>query len=238
MSERTYCVYKHTNTVNGKVYIGITSKRPEARWESGNGYRHNAYFNNAIEKHGWDVFSHEILYNGLTEEDALNIERKLIFEYDSTNREYGYNIELGGRKRGAFSEETLEKMRQRMLGENNHNYGKHLSKETRRKLSECNAGEKHPKWGTHHSEETRKKIGDTNRGEKHYLYGKQHSDSTKAKMRESSRKRKQVLCVETGVVYPSTREASRQTGVNVSGICLAIKGERLKTSGGYHWQYI
>jgi group I intron endonuclease len=129
-------------------------------------------------------------------------------------------------------------MRQRMLGANNHNYGKHLSEEARRKLSECNTGEKHPKWGTHHSEETRKKIGETNRGEKHYLYGKQHSDSTKKKMREASPKRQPVLCVETGVVYPSAREASRQTGVNIAGICLAIKGERLKTSGGYHWEYV
>ena len=129
-------------------------------------------------------------------------------------------------------------MRQRMLGENNHNYGKHLSEETRRKLSECNTGERHPKWGTHHSEETRKKIGDTNRGEKHYLYGKHPSDSTRQKMRECAPNCKRVLCVETGIVYPSAREASRQTGVNVAGICLAIKGERLKTSGGCHWQYI
>ena len=238
MSERTYCVYKHTNTANGKVYIGITSKKPEARWEGGNGYRHNAYLNSAIEKYGWDAFSHEILYNGLTEDEALAIERNLISEYGSANREYGYNIELGGRKRGAFSEETLEKLRQRMLGENNHNYGKPLSEETRRKLSECNTGERHPKWGTHHSEETRKKIGDTNRGEKHYLYGKQHSESTRQKMRECAPKCKRVLCVETGIVYPSVREASRQTGVNVAGICLAIKGERLKTSGGCHWKYI
>lgn len=238
MSEKRWCVYKHTNTANGKVYIGITSKKPQARWEDGRGYRHNVYFNNAIEKYGWDVFAHEVLYSGLTEDEALDAERKLIFEYDSANREHGYNIESGGRKRGATSKETIEKLRRRMLGEKNHNYGKHLSEETRRKLSECNAGENHPKWGTHHSEETKKKIGDTNRGEKHYLYGKHHPDSTKEKMRAAAPSRKSVLCVETGVVYPSAREASRQTGVNVAGICLAIKGERLKTSGGCHWQYI
>jgi group I intron endonuclease len=238
MAEKTYCVYKHTNKINGKVYIGITRKKPLARWEYGNGYRHNAHFSSAIEKYGWDAFSHEILYSGLTEDEALDIERNLISKYNSANREFGYNIELGGRKRGATSEETLEKLRQRMLGANNHNYGKHLSEETRRKLSECNTGEKHPKWGTHHSEETRKKIGETNRGEKHYLYGKHHLEGTKKKMRESSPKNRTVLCVETGVVYPSAREASRQTGVNIAGICLAIKGERIKTSGGYHWQYI
>lgn len=238
VTANTWCVYKHTNIENGKCYIGITCKPPEQRWEGGNGYRHNAYMTNAIEKYGWDAFMHEILYRDLSQDQALELERELIAEYRSADRRYGYNIESGGRKKGAYAPETLEKMRQRMLGANNHNYGKHLSEETRRKLSECNQGEKHPKYGTHQSEETRKKIGDSNRGEKHYLYGKHPSEDTIHKMRTSSEKNKAILCVETGMVYSSAREASRQTGVNISGICLAAKGERLKTSGGFHWKYI
>lgn len=238
MLEKTWCVYKHTNKTNGKVYIGITSKKPEQRWEGGIGYRHNEHMTNAIQKYGWDGFSHEVLLVGLSEDEALDMERKLISEYQSADRRYGYNIEAGGVKRGAYSPETLEKMRQRMLGDKNPNYGKHLSDETRRKLSECNRGERHPKWGTHHSEETRKKIGDKSRGERHYLYGGHPTDATIEKMRRNSPKCKQVLCVETGVVYRSVREASRATNINVSGICLSIKGERVKTAGGYHWQFV
>lgn len=238
MEEKKWCVYKHTNTLNGKVYIGITSKNPLSRWEYGRGYRHNAHMDSAIKKHGWDSFSHEILYEDLSQDEALKIERELIAEYNSSDRRYGYNIEAGGVKKGAYSEETLEKMRQRMLGANNHNYGKHLSEETRRKLSECNQGAKHPKYGTHHSEETKRKIGEAIGGENHYLYGKNASDETKEKMRSSSPNNRQILCVETGVVYRSAREASRATGINISGICLAAKGERLKTSGGFHWEYM
>lgn len=238
MIEKKWCVYKHTNKENGKVYIGITSKNPLSRWEYGRGYRHNIYMDNAIKKYGWDAFSHEIIFKDLSQDEALGIERRLIAEHQSADRRYGYNIEAGGVKKGAYSEETLEKMRHRMLGANNHNYGKHLSEETRRKLSECNQGEKHPKYGSHHSEETRRKIGDAIGGDKHYLYGKSPSEETKEKMRISSPKSKQIMCVETGEIYRSAREASREKGINISGISLAAKGERLKTSGGYHWKYI
>lgn len=43
-----------------------------------------------------------------------------------------------------------------------------------------------------------------------------------------------AVCLETGVVYPSTKEASRQTGIDYSSICKCLKG-KYKTVGGYHW---
>ena len=47
--------------------------------------------------------------------------------------------------------------------------------------------------------------------------------------------RKPVLCVETGIVYPSANEAERQTGAGNSHIAQCLRGKR-KTAGGYHWQ--
>lgn len=49
-------------------------------------------------------------------------------------------------------------------------------------------------------------------------------------------KEKPVLCVETGVVYRSACEASRQTGAPHGNISTCCRGKR-KTTGGYHWQY-
>lgn len=230
-------MYKHTNKVNGKVYIGITSQNPVSRWASGRGYPNNAYFRSAIEKYGWDGFDHEVLYDGLTKGAASQLERELIALYRSSDRNFGYNIELGGYGREAVSDETREKLRQAMLGEKNPNYGKHLSTETRQKLSECNRGEKHPKYGTHHSAETREKLREQKLGERNPSYGKRASAETIERKREGAKRRK-ILCVETDILYRSVREASRQTGINIAGICLAAKGERLKTSGGYHWKYM
>lgn len=112
--EKTYCVYKHTNKFNGKVYIGITSQRPEKRWKNGYGYEGNEYFYRAIQKYGWNEgFEHEVIVDGLTKESACSIEIELIKAYDSTNSDKGYNFSSGGDCGNAGcsrSEEWVDKM--------------------------------------------------------------------------------------------------------------------------------
>ena len=96
LSANHYIVYKHT-APNDKVYIGITGFDPEYRWlNNGRGYKHQSTFFNAIIKYGWINFKHEILFEGLTEEEALDKEEELIQQYKSYDRRYGYNISLRG----------------------------------------------------------------------------------------------------------------------------------------------
>ena len=90
-----YTVYKHT-APNGKVYIGITKINPLRRWRNGYGYKGQEYFYRAILKYGWDNFKHEILYTGLTKEQAQAKEIELIELYKATDSDYGYNIHKGG----------------------------------------------------------------------------------------------------------------------------------------------
>jgi hypothetical protein len=93
-----YCVYKHTNILNGKVYIGITCQDPKKRWGSGYGYYKNEYFWRSIQKYGWNEgFTHEILFEELTYEEACQIEIELISKYNSTNPNCGYNHHQGGK---------------------------------------------------------------------------------------------------------------------------------------------
>lgn len=105
---KTWIVYKHTSPSN-KVYIGITSKSPTDRWASGFGYEHQVYFFRAIVKYGWINFKHEILFEGLTKEEAEKKEIELIEQYNSTDLNYGYNIDLGGDLH-RLSAETRQKM--------------------------------------------------------------------------------------------------------------------------------
>lgn len=138
---KNYKVYKHT-APNGKVYIGITSKKPEYRWNYGKGYEHNKYFHNAINKYGWDNIKHEILYDGLEETQAKLMEISLIHYYRSNNSNFGYNLTAGG---------------DGVLGHS-------PNKETRKKLSDSHKGKKLTKEHRIHLSEARKGkiIGNTN----------------------------------------------------------------------------
>jgi group I intron endonuclease len=114
-------VYQHINKKNGKRYIGLTAD-VTVRWR-GNGkeYKGCPRFMGAIRKYGWDGFEHEILEDGLTAEEAMDLERYYIELYKTQKRKYGYNIMPGGDARPSMlgkhhTEEAKAKIRKKMMG--------------------------------------------------------------------------------------------------------------------------
>ena len=93
--EKKYTVYMHTSP-SGKVYVGVTCVKPETRWRNGHGYFNNEHFKKAILRYGWKNFKHEILYEGLSRDEAYQKEIELIQKYNSTDQEHGYNHHKGG----------------------------------------------------------------------------------------------------------------------------------------------
>jgi hypothetical protein len=95
-----WCIYKHTNKVNGRVYIGQTCQTPERRWQNGDGYQLQEVFYRAIQKYGWDSFTHEVIEDGIeTAESADERERYYINLYHSCIHDplcNGYNMTYGG----------------------------------------------------------------------------------------------------------------------------------------------
>ena len=65
-----WTVYIHTNLINGKKYVGITSNPVKKRWRNGYGYSENLPIGRAIRKYGWENFDHEIIADNLDEDDA------------------------------------------------------------------------------------------------------------------------------------------------------------------------
>lgn len=123
---RIYTIYKTTNDINGKCYIGFDSEWPnrriahnsQAHRESSNAY--HSYFHNAIRKYGRESFGWEILYQSTDKFHTLRVmEPHFIKEYNSYGKD-GYNLTYGGDGRlGGFgslglrhSEESKQRIAQ------------------------------------------------------------------------------------------------------------------------------
>lgn len=175
----TYTVYKHTGPT-GKVYIGVTCLPLAKRWGlAGQGYKRNPRFWADILRLGWDAFTHEILAEGLTKQEADRQEVALIAQYDSTNPTKGYNLDNGGDTGRKHSDETRRK-----IGEANR--ARVWTPEARAKVGASSSG-RIP------TEETRLKMSEAHRGPKNHNYGKQFSEETRAKLRAAWQRRKGVI---------------------------------------------
>lgn len=140
--ENKYCVYKITNIVNEKVYIGLT-KDLKARWSNqGKSYKpknnNSSRFYNAIKKYGWDSFKKEVLFDSLSREEAGKKEIELIEKYKARSSEFGYNIAEGG-----FGGRVYLKHPKGMLGKTH-------TKEWKENHSKSMKGENNPFYGKKH----------------------------------------------------------------------------------------
>lgn len=91
---KSWTVYKHISP-SGKVYVGISSN-VKNRW-AGNGYYYQlseTIFSRAIKKYGWNNFQHIIIKEGLSKDEACNMEKELIAYYKA--KHISYNITDGG----------------------------------------------------------------------------------------------------------------------------------------------
>ena len=115
-----YIVYRYTNTVNGKMYVGITKQGSiSKRFNNGHGYYNRCpHLGTAIKKYGWDAFEKEIVAYGLTVEEAESLEIDLIARYDLTNPSKGYNIKTGGHLGKGMSAEGRASMHEQNCGLN------------------------------------------------------------------------------------------------------------------------
>jgi len=151
-----YIIYKITNKVNNKIYIGV----------HGTNDLHDSYMGSgislkrAIKKYGKEHFIKEILHIFESIDEAYKLEETLVND-EFIARKDTYNMKLGG-NRGP-----------RNSGVDNPMYGRKHSVETRAKNSLARigqfAGEKHPLYNKGHSDESKAKMSASRKGKKHAL---------------------------------------------------------------------
>lgn len=217
---RIFYVYVHTLKQDGRKYFGITCQKPETRWKNGNGYKGSTHIYNAIQKYGWEAFTHEILHKCDTLQEAYNYEVFYIAKYHTQDENFGFNCQSGGPnpKRHWKSNERQSKTRKGMKIT-----GKALEHIQEAAKRRDNSVFSHPR-----SEETKRKISESHKG---------IPCSEKAKIQSRKKFSIPVLCVELNKKFSSMTDAADYFGLRKCTISAVING-RNKTAGGYHWKAI
>lgn len=179
-------IYKITNQLNDKVYIGQTIRSFKTRI-----YAHKKQaierrlpIQRAIYKYGFENFKFEILCECINQNDLDNMEIFYIWAHGSTNPELGYNLENGGNKSSKITDEIRHRM---SLAQKKRYQNPEMREQTsnaaKKRFNNPNEREKlrQANLGKILSEETKQKIRDN-----HFDWtGKKHTKESKEKMKQS-----------------------------------------------------
>lgn len=152
-------IYKITNNINGKIYIGRHSCKCKICKYMGSGNM----ITMAINKYGKENFTKEILFSFENKDELIAKENEIVTE-EFCSREDTYNIAVGGRggiyKGMKMTDETRKRMSRAFTG-------RVYSQKTRSKMSKS------------------AKIRQT--GETNSFFGKKHNEYARAKMSKSQK---------------------------------------------------
>lgn len=214
-------IYKAENKINGKVYIGQTSKSLEERkkihLKDSKGNSHYV-FHRALRKYGDENFKWSILSENNNIDKINAMEKFYIMAYRKITVCYNSTDGGGGILGMKHSDETKIKIKEKR---------KHqiISDDTRKKLSEIRSGRKL-------SDYHRKRIAECRMGQK-------HSQESLKKM--SLNKKNRIIVAQISKednsiikIFDSINKAEIETGINHIGA--AAKNN--KKAGGYFWRIL
>lgn len=195
-------IYKVTNKVNGKCYVGQTVNSFQRRYSGDIAQNTSSqHLKNAIKYYGIENFDIAEEFDTAYSKDELDEkERFYIGKFRCTNRKYGYNSKDGGangkpnaetrrklseaHKGYVMPESQKKRISKSLKGEKSIWHGKAKPKEVREKISASlmgkMVGEKNPNYGKSLSDETKTKLSRA-------LKGRVISEETKRKMSESKK---------------------------------------------------
>ncbi len=194
-------IYKITNKIDNKIYIGQTTQDLEVRWKGHLKKNSNCrYLKSAFNKHGLDNFKFELVC--ITFDENLDaIETEYIKKFNSLVPN-GYNLREGGNS-SKHNEETKKKISASMKGRTDIVHAK-------------------PQLGKPHTEETKQKLREFNTGKKHTLESLKKMSKTVLQLDIEDK----IINK-----YYSAREAGRVTGISSSSIINCCNGKKEMAKG-------
>lgn len=205
-------IYKLTNKVNGKSYVGQTTRDLKTRIAE-HSRKHRTVIEKAIKKYGIGSFSIETIDSADTISE-LNKKEVYWIEQVGCVVPDGYNQCNGGDNTMGFNhrEESKEKMSA------SH---KELDK----------TAEKNPFFGKNHTEEQRRKWSEDRKNDPRY-----QENMRKARIASVKSTQVKVVNLDTKEVFDSIRQAADQYKLKSTHISRVCRGGR-KTTGGFRWMY-
>ena len=96
-SMTTYCIYKVTNKLNGKSYVGFTNNFKKRKTNHiAQSKNSNSIFHKALRKYTPDAFLWQVIYMSLDKEHCKLIMEDLFIQEYKTMIPFGYNTCKGG----------------------------------------------------------------------------------------------------------------------------------------------
>lgn len=185
MFSKPIFLYKITNQVNGKCYIGQTNNLKD-RFRHHRMGKTSRILGCAINKYGIIHFKFEILDCVIFREVANELEQFYIKQVNSVVPN-GYNLDSGGHENNKHSTETKEKIRNSLrgkyVGRKSSMFGVHKF------------GKDSPHYGKPHSEEAKKKISMSNAGQIPWNKGIPQSQETIDKIKKTKELKRAISLV-------------------------------------------
>jgi len=209
-------IYKITSPSN-KIYVGssINIEKRKKHYINLDCKAQRKLYNSFV-KYGYDNHLFEILEE-CSEVDLFRRENYHGILLNVMDKDIGLNLSLPalGEKKAIISQETLDKMSKSQSGNKNGFFGRKHTTMSLEKMSKAHKNKsletlnkmRNSQLGKKASEETRLNMSLAQKGRK-------HTDVTKLRMRENNKNIKIILCLQTGIFYLGTAEASESIDMN------------------------
>ena len=246
-----YSIYKITNTVNSKTYIGYTSKSVIRRFtEHCNSASKNpvSLLHKSMTKYGVDKFIVECIYQSTDKNHIKSeMENYFILEYDSFfKNKKGYNMTFGGDGGDTSASPAYIKS----IANRDMSYLKYrgpVSLQTRLKISEAKKGKKPSNFNTwcKSSQGTAWYFCKDTNEQKRFLPNEvppgwcKGRPVTSQSNSSNPRKATPVICIELNLRFDTVKSAASFVGLKCPrDIVDSIVGRgQRKSAGGFHWRF-
>lgn len=220
-------IYKLTNLINNKVYIGLTtlsnSKMRYYRHKSNAKLGIDGFLYNAIRKYNIDNFKFEEIYCSFSKEDLMEKETFFIKFYKSNNKIFGYNLNLGGNI-ASLSLESRKNLSEKIK----------LQFKTGRPILKSRLGISPKNKGIkgiikrNISDETKSRISNALKNKKKTIQHKMNLAESKINYFKINThvKAKTIICINDNLIFKSAVLASKYYNIPITAAARVANGSR------------